>query len=499
MDPFELAAKLKAGRTLQSETGSSEEVASLGSVQVVSGTAEGDSAAGYVMVNLGGSSVTQDGTQAIECATDVSVKAGQEVAVQITNGKPRVTGVIGWGDEISGRIDVAATQAANAETLAQEAKEAVEATSQYFWHDSNGAHVSTEAGNAAGARNSLWNSLGMFFRAAANNLVGITQSAISFYDGLGNAAANIMASFGASGARIGYESEPNVTIDSDSIDLNDGATTVLSMLNASNASGVVWPANFDIAGLQSGGDIVAAKTEPYLWIRPNNALSIGGNQPSKGILRVVGDEVAASGSITAQGRITGNGLTSRDEIYRTTDIDPSTAPSANKYRTIFRANDAGGTNMGYMQAFQNTSNVDGILLNAIRMVNGSAVYNGVTFGIGATGTRSVTVSDASAWLTALGLDSTAWQTLATNVTYRRHRGFVIVKFNNYSYTGSGTEVAIGTLAAGYRPDGLFYSALFNTSVGTTQVPYVSIATDGTVRVNGRASGAKVYGEAVFPV
>lgn len=100
---------------------------------------------------------------------------------------------------------------------------------------------------------------------------------------------------------------------------------------------------------------------------------------------------------------------------------------------------------------------------------------------------------------SIDLGTTAWATLTTGVTYRRHRGFVVVKFNNYSYTGSGTEVAIGTLAAGYRPDGLFYSALFNTSVGTTQVPYVSIATDGTVRVNGRASGAKVYGEAVFPV
>ena len=114
-------------------------------------------------------------------------------------------------------------------------------------------------------------------------------------------------------------------------------------------------------------------------------------------------------------------------------------------------------------------------------------------------TANSTIWKLSGLSGTINLDSTAWQTLATNVTYRRHRGWVIVKFDNHAYTGSGSEVVLGTLAAGYRPDGYTYSALFNTGVGTTAVPYVSVAADGTVRVNGRASGAHLYGEIVFPV
>lgn len=99
----------------------------------------------------------------------------------------------------------------------------------------------------------------------------------------------------------------------------------------------------------------------------------------------------------------------------------------------------------------------------------------------------------------VNLDTTAWQTLASGVTYRRHRGWVIVRFDSYSYTASGTEVAVGILSVGYRPNVKIFSAAFATGVTMNMTPYITVSTDGYVRVNGHVSGAKVYGEAVFPV
>lgn len=495
MDPFELAAKLRQVRTIQSELGSSEQVSRIGSVQVVSGVAESDSSGGYVMVNLGGSSVTQDGTQAVECASDVSVKAGQEVQVQIADGKPRVTGVIGWGDAIRADVDLAATQAADAETLATEAKEAVEAVSQHFWYDANGAHVSTEAGVADGARNSLWNSLGIFFRSAANNLVGITQSAVQFYDGLGNAAANIMASFGATGSRIGYASEPNIAIDSDSIDLNDGSTTVASIINEATMAGMVIP---------NSGALVGGKNEPALWIKSTNtdgrvAIGSGHGRPTGEEIQItegrvympsgmspaaisfdLGGTESASGNITVEG-----------ELRKATDIDLSTAPSANKYRTIFRANDVNGAYIAYMQAFHNTSNIDGLVLNATRVVNGSAVYNGMTLGIRPDGTRSVNVSDASAWRTALGIglsttanasDILTVDTTNYTINYAYYASRLIVRQLSLTITTktaltANTTYAVGRIVLGKRP---INTIAMTERVATNAHGKVEIDTDGNI-------------------
>lgn len=85
------------------------------------------------------------------------------------------------------------------------------------------------------------------------------------------------------------------------------------------------------------------------------------------------------------------------------------------------------------------------------------------------------------------------------VTYRRHRGWVIVKFDNYAYSASGTESNLGTLPTGFRPNASVYAALAGISGGSTSDAYCVVYTGGVVKANGRASGAKLYGEIVFPV
>lgn len=126
-----------------------------------------------------------------------------------------------------------------------EAEEVAAAFDQHFWSDTNGAHVtdceqedwetavddnfSDYDPDTKPYHNALWNSLGMLFRSALNNLVSITRSAIAFYDGNGNDSANIVAQFGAGGATIGkpdstrfaITSNRLVGINNDSVSLFD--------------------------------------------------------------------------------------------------------------------------------------------------------------------------------------------------------------------------------------------------------------------------------------
>lgn len=111
----------------------------------------------------------------------------------------------------------AAKRAAEANERAQAAQDVATATSQHFWTDDGGVHVSSEASNATATRNTLWNSLGMLFRKGANILLAITTGAtpsIDFYDGAGNAGANILASFGSAGVRIGTANATQIVLDS---------------------------------------------------------------------------------------------------------------------------------------------------------------------------------------------------------------------------------------------------------------------------------------------
>lgn len=134
-------------------------------------------------------------------------------------------------------------------------------------------------------------------------------------------------------------------------------------------------------------------------------------------------------------------------------------------------------------------------------------YNGKEIGV-VIGNNSIGLwndtASSTIWVLSglsgdVNLDSTAWATLATSVTYRRHRGWVIVKFSNYAYSASGTEVTLGTLPAGFRPNASVYAAIAGISGGSTSDAYCAVDTSGSVRVNGRASGAHLYGEIVFPV
>ena len=179
------------------------------SVNRISGTATANSENGTVTVQL------EDG-DVVELGTIGSVRSGQTVTIHVQGNSAQVVAAEGWGDALQDSVD--------------EAVEVANATGQHFWEDTNGAHVTevtreewedTTGANYHAGYNSLWNSLGLLFRKALNNLVAITQSAVTFYDGSGNNAANVTASFGSSGAQVGRTGESHMVMDYRSMALAD--------------------------------------------------------------------------------------------------------------------------------------------------------------------------------------------------------------------------------------------------------------------------------------
>lgn len=229
-----------------------EGAAKLSTTHTITGVAQEDSSSGRVRVIISDdvtSSEDGDGTSqtleqmtgdtTVELDTEVAVKAGDVVTITTVGGElktPTVTGVVGGGDRMQSAIDDASDDASAAVTAAEEAKMIAEATEQHFWEDSNGIHVTevsqddwndpTSPDYHAGA-NQLSNAQGILIRDGELNIAAFSQSAVSFFDGTGNDAGNVVASFGASGAQIGATDETHVSMDSDSFELIDNGVEIV--------------------------------------------------------------------------------------------------------------------------------------------------------------------------------------------------------------------------------------------------------------------------------
>lgn len=197
MDLDALASQLFNRRRAETQ-----EVMSAATTRTYFGTATSDSHDGMVTVTLNGYETPAEdvgetqGYGSIEFPCGPNVKRGDSVVVSAVGGgtlkAPMVVSSSGSGDRQQAQIDAAADVA--------------NATAQHFWADSNGAHVSTDAGDPEGAQNALWNSLGMLFRKGANNLLALVTGndpGVLIYDGNGNAATNVVASFASDLIELG--------------------------------------------------------------------------------------------------------------------------------------------------------------------------------------------------------------------------------------------------------------------------------------------------------
>lgn len=162
-----------------------------------------------------------------------AVQEGELVPVIRMGDTPIAIGAAGWGDRMQSEVDLASQ-------AAEEAKEVAEATGQHFWEDENGAHVTeitkedwqteeakpnpfADVSDQKPYHNLLMNSLGILLRTALKNLVSITRSAIAFFDGQGNEASNVVASFGKDGFQVGVTGESHMVGDYHSLQLIDKA------------------------------------------------------------------------------------------------------------------------------------------------------------------------------------------------------------------------------------------------------------------------------------
>lgn len=97
-------------------------------VHAATGIAHGDSSDGRVLVDMGGVSITGDGSQYVSAPTMVDVRDGDEVHVQLVgaDGTAKsmvVTGVVGGGDRTRADVDSAASDASQAVDTAGKASD----------------------------------------------------------------------------------------------------------------------------------------------------------------------------------------------------------------------------------------------------------------------------------------------------------------------------------------------------------------------------------------
>ena len=213
---------------------------------------------GTVWLRMPGSTIDTPVTGAVVANVD----AGDVITYAIQGGRVSIEGNASdpsVGESVVGTVRKVAARAAS---LASSAKAIAEATGQHFWYDDNGAHISTTDRDPAGARNAVWNSLGMLFRSGTDILLAIVagdDSGVDVYDGGGNEDENVVASFRGSGARVGYEDGLHALVTAAGQFFRDGLYNLLS----------ITPAEFKIDTFTGDGTTVTftLSATPALVVR----------------------------------------------------------------------------------------------------------------------------------------------------------------------------------------------------------------------------------------
>lgn len=134
--------------------------------------------------------------------------------------------------------------------------------------------------------NILMNSLGILLRTGLRNLVSITRSAIAFFDGQGNDAANAVASFGTDGAQIGKTSGSNVSITGTKVSINKANDEIIKFGTSEGDYAARHVFTFTSADVSYGQVLLDLPTAPVTSItyedgylnghyeNPNSSMSI---------------------------------------------------------------------------------------------------------------------------------------------------------------------------------------------------------------------------------
>ena len=373
--------------------------------------------------------------------------------------------------------------------------------STIYMYDADGTVHSSIGTNFTIGRTSSYNTLltssAVYIRNAAKYLLRAAGSTVYFYDGSGNNTANIAAQIGSAGATIGKTASAHVDIDSDSIDFYDGTHGILSMVNDANYSGFTWTPT-TLAGGDSGGRILSAKNEPYMWIQPYTGLSIGGTQPSRGAVRISDNGVTIVPSLTLNNALAiANGGTGA-----------TTASGARSNLNVVGASDQSKQNARFI-TLTGATQVYGLWATCINANNTS--YNGkevgVVFGNNSIGLWNST-ANSTIWVLSglsgdvnLGVTTPTFTANTTNwtasETYVKRSGRVVsVSLAGQAKAGVGTwqtnTYHIGTLSAHPSATKLFTAVAQLSSAFTAFIG--KIDTNGKIylRTAGTAIPANSY-------
>lgn len=88
-------------------------------------------------------------------------------------------------------------------------------------------------------------------------------------------------------------------------------------------------------------------------------------------------------------------------------VDFTSAPSSAVNDDVIFVTDKDGDSAGIIRLNQTTENLAGLQFGARRIIGNNTIFNCLTFNVASDGTRSISVSDAAAWRTALGISDTS--------------------------------------------------------------------------------------------
>jgi hypothetical protein len=157
-----------------------------------------------------------------------------------------------------------------------------------------------------------------------------------------------------------------------------------------------------------------------------------------------------------------------------TDINPSTAPSANKGFNIVALDDVNDEQLLRLETYQNTSNAIRGQMVVSRKVGNNTVLNYFNMGIKPDGTKDVGVSDPSLWQEAIGIKVLS---ATDNITVSDGKNRYSHTFNTptgYTYIGYSVSWADTAIAS----DGFDFSSMM---FGTNQIFVTITAPSGTSR------------------
>ena len=103
-------------------------------------------------------------------------------------------------------------------------------------------------------------------------------------------------------------------------------------------------------------------------------------------------------------------------IQQSRTIDINVVPSSTQWDDQYQLKDKNGAEIGAIYAIKTTADLLGMQMEVSRTINGSRINNNVRLYISNDGTQSVTVSNASAWRTALSVLPLSGGTLTGGLT-----------------------------------------------------------------------------------